>query len=96
MAFEEIGSNVYPKAKIPQMTEDADIVAALKYYHWGQATEPEENSITGGIAFHLDELDERIGDLETDIANVVLKSEIDAKGDLIVGSADNTINHKLE
>ncbi len=92
MAATNIGSSKYPLAKIPAMADAADIQVALKYYHWGQETEP-EGLATAGISKYLDDIDGRIDDLETDIANVVLKSEIDAKGDLIVGSADNTINN---
>jgi len=92
MAATNIGSNIFPEAKIPAMADPADIQVALKYYHWGQATEPEGNP-TSGISKYLYELDGRIDTLETDIDNVVLTSVVDAKGDLIVGTADNTVDN---
>ncbi len=92
MAATNIGSNIYPEAKIPAMADAADIQVALKYYHWGQETEP-EGAATAGISKYLHELDGRIDTLETDIDNVVLTSIVDAKGDLIVGTADNTVDN---
>jgi len=91
MAATNIGSSKYPLAKIPAMADPADIQVALKYYHWGQETEP-EGTATAGISKYLDDLDGRIDTLETDIDNVVLESIVNAKGDLIVGTANDTVN----
>ena len=93
MAATNIGSSKYPLAKIPAMADATDIQVALKYYHWGQETEPETTPAPAGISKYLDELDGRIDTLETDIDNVVLTSIVDAKGDLIVGTADNTVDN---
>jgi len=92
MAATNIGSNKYPLAKIPAMADPADIQIALKYYHWGQETEPETTPAPAGISKYLDELDGRIDTLETDIDNVVLESIVDAKGDLIVGTGANAVD----
>lgn len=92
MAATNIGSSKYPLAKVPQMSDAADIQVALKYYHWGQETEP-EGTATAGISKYLDDIDTRIDDVETDIADVIVDTIIDAKGDLIVGSADNTVDN---
>ena len=48
MAATNIGSSKYPLAKVPEMADAADIQVALKYYHWGQETEP-ESAPTAGI-----------------------------------------------
>jgi len=93
MAATNIGSSKYPLAKIPAMADPADIQVALKYYHWGQETEPETTPASAGISRYLDELDGRIDTLETDIDNVVLTSVVDARGDLIVGTADNAVDN---
>jgi hypothetical protein len=92
MAATNIGSSKYPLAKIPAMADPADIQVALKYYHWGQETEPETTPAPAGISKYLDELDGRIDTLETDIDGVVLESIVNAKGDLIVGTANDTVN----
>jgi len=92
MAATNIGSSKYPLAKIPAMADPADIQVALKYYHWGQETEPETTPAPAGISRYLDQLDERIDTLETDIDGVVLESIVNAKGDLIVGTANDTVN----
>lgn len=91
MAATNIGSSKYPLAKIPAMADAADIQVALKYYHWGQEAEP-EGTATAGISKYLDDLDGRIDTLETDIDGVVLESIVNAKGDLIVGTANDTVN----
>ncbi len=91
MAATNIGSSKYPLAKVPEMADAADIQVALKYYHWGQEAEP-EGTATAGISKYLDDLDGRIDNLETDIDGVVLESIVNAKGDLIVGTANDTVN----
>ncbi len=95
MAATSIGSTgnyPYPLAKMPAMSDAADIQVALRNYHYGQngaltaGTDP-----TAGIAFYLKEIQEDIADLVTADATVVSKTIIDAKGDLIVGSAADTV-----
>jgi len=91
MGASNIGSGKYPLAKIPAMADPADIHVALKYYHWGQATEPDaEANADAGIAHYLDAIDDRIEDIEIDLANVIEDTVIDAKGDLIIGVLTGT------
>ena len=92
MAATNIGSNKYPLAKIPAMADPADIQVALKYYHWGQDTEP-EGLATAGISKYLDDIDTRIDGIVTTVNNIVNKTIIDAKGDLIVGTGDNAVDN---
>lgn len=90
MAVEDIG--VYVPTKIPTLGSDADIQTALRIYHYGSEDfsfntpniAPPENS----IAWRLADLDERIGSVEG--ASGIDAGTINAKGDLIVGTANNT------
>lgn len=91
MAATNIGSSKYPLAKIPAMADPADIQVALKYYHWGQEAEP-EGTATAGIAKYLDDIDTRIDGIDTSLEGVVLESVIDAKGDLLVGTANDIVD----
>jgi len=86
------GNHPYPLAKMPELTDPADIQVALRNYHYGQ------NGVLGagvdataGIAYYLKEIQLDIADLVTADATVVSKTIIDAKGDLIVGSAADTV-----
>lgn len=92
MAATNIGSNKYPLAKVPEMADAADIQVALKYYHWGQETEP-ESAPTAGITKYISDLEDDISTINTTVNNIVNKTIIDAKGDLIVGTADNTVDN---
>ena len=92
MAATNIGSNKYPLAKVPEMADAADIQVALKYYHWGQETEP-ESAPTAGITRYISDLETSVSSINTTINNIVNKTIIDAKGDLIVGSADNAVDN---
>lgn len=94
MAATNIGSSKYPLAKMPAMADPADIQVALKYYHWGQEAEPEGGSpASAGIAHYLDAIDTRIDGIDTTLTNVVEETIVDAKGDLIVGTANNTVDN---
>ena len=88
------GNNPYPLAKMPTLTDAADIQVALRNYHYGQdgALSPGQTP-TAGIAYYLKEIESDIADLVTADATVVSKTVIDAKGDLIVGSADNLVDN---
>lgn len=92
MGASNIGSSKYPLAKIPAMADPADIQVALKYYHWGQEAEP-EGTATAGISKYLDDIDTRIDGIDTSLEGVVLESIIDTKGDLIVGTANDTVDN---
>ncbi len=95
MAATSIGSTgnyPYTLAKMPELTDAADIQVALRNYHYGQngaltaGTNP-----TAGIAFYLKEIEDDIAALVTADTTVVSKTIVDAKGDLIVGSAADTV-----
>jgi len=86
------GTHHYPLAKMPAMSDAADIQIALRNYHYGQDTALATGTPpTAGIAFYLKEIESDIADLVTADATVVSKTIIDAKGDLIVGSAADTV-----
>jgi hypothetical protein len=91
MAASNIGSSKYPLAKIPALADPADIQVALKYYHWGQEAEP-AGTATAGISKYLDDIDTRIDGIDTSLAGVVEESIINAKGDLIAGTANDTVS----
>ncbi len=86
------GNYPYTLAKMPELTDAADIQVALRNYHYGQngaltaGTNP-----TAGIAFYLKEIEDDIAALVTADTTVVSKTIVDAKGDLIVGSAADTV-----
>ena len=92
MAATNIGSSKYPLAKIPEMADAADIQVALKYYHWGQEAEP-GGTATAGISKYLDDIDTRIDNIDTSLAGVVEETVIDARGDLFIGTANNTVDN---
>lgn len=89
MAATNIGSNKYPLAKVPAMADPADIQVALKYYHWGQETEP-ESAPTAGITSYIAAIESSVSSINTTLANVIEDNIVDAKGDLIVGFLTNT------
>ena len=88
------GTHKYPLAKMPTLTDAADIQIALKNYHYGQDTPLASGAVpTGGISKYL-------YDLETSIAGVVSVnnaqislSTIDAKGDLLVGTGNDAVDN---
>jgi len=93
MASETIGT-LYP-TEIPGYADSADIQAAFRLYHYGSSSYDIENSntaelISPSIAYTLNDLQSQITGL--DPAGSVSKSTIDAKGDLILGSAADTVS----
>ena len=86
------GNHPYTLAKMPELTDPADIQVALRNYHYGQngvltaGTEP-----TAGIAKYLYDIETAITALQGVDATVVSKTIVDAQGDLIVGSAADTV-----
>jgi len=94
MAAESIGA-LY-STKIPGYVDNADIQAAFKLYHYGSidyntANANTANLVNPSIAYTLNNLQGQITDL--DASGSVPKSVIDAKGDLIVGSANDTVDN---
>ena len=88
------GTHKYPLAKMPAMSDAADIQIALRNYHYGQDAPLASGATpTAGIAKYL-------YDLETSIAGVVSVnngqisvSTIDAKGDLLVGTGSDAVDN---
>ena len=94
MASETIGT-IYP-TKIPGYVDNADIQAAFKLYHYGSLDYNSSNSdvanlVNPSIAYTLNNLQTQVTDL--DPSGSVSKSVIDAKGDLIVGSANDAVDN---
>jgi hypothetical protein len=94
MAAESIGA-LY-STKIPGYSDNADIQAAFKLYHYGSTDYNTANANTGdlvspSIAYTLNNLQGQITGL--DPAGSVSKSIIDAKGDLLVGSANDAVDN---
>ena len=94
MAAESIGA-IY-STKIPGYADNADIQAAFKLYHYGSTDYNTANANTASlvnpsIAYTLNDLQGQITGL--DPAGSVSKSIIDAKGDLLVGSANDTVDN---
>jgi hypothetical protein len=92
MASENIG-NLYP-TKIPGYVDSADIQAAFRLYHYGSSSYDIENTNTASlinpsIAYTLNNLQTQITGL--DPAGSISKSIFDAKGDLVVGTANDTV-----
>jgi hypothetical protein len=94
MAAESIGA-LY-STKIPGYADNADIQAAFKLYHYGSTEYNTANSNTASlvnpsIAYTLNDLQGQITSL--DPAGSVSKSVIDAKGDLLVGLSNDTVDN---
>jgi hypothetical protein len=94
MASELIGT-LYP-TKIPGYVDNADIQAAFKLYHYGSTDYTTTNSNTANlvnpsIAYTLNNLQGQITNL--DPAGSVSRGIIDAKGDLIIGSANDAVDN---
>jgi hypothetical protein len=94
MAAESIG--VIYSTKIPGYADNADIQAAFKLYHYGStdyntANANTANLVSPSIAYTLNDLQGQITGL--DPTGSVSKSVIDAKGDLLVGSANDAVDN---
>jgi hypothetical protein len=94
MAAESIG--VIYSTKIPGYADNADIQAAFKLYHYGStdynvSNDNVANLVNPSIAYTLNDLQGQITNL--DPSGGVSKSIIDAKGDLLVGSANDAIDN---
>jgi hypothetical protein len=94
MAAESIGA-LY-STKIPGYADNADIQAAFKLYHYGSLDYDTSETdvaelINPSVAYTLNDLQEQITGL--DPAGSVSKSTIDAKGDLLVGLSNDTVDN---
>lgn len=75
-----IGSE-YP-TKIPELSDDADIREAFYLYHYG--------SFSGDQDIQAESISSYLGDLRQDVDGKVPLATLNAKGDIIVATADNT------
>jgi hypothetical protein len=93
MASESIGA-IYP-TQIPGLADIADIQEAFKLYHYGSSaydtanTDPAE-LVNPSIAYTLTDLQDQISGIDT--TGKVSLDTINAKGDLLVGLSDNTVD----
>lgn len=93
MAAESIGTLI--PTKIPGLSDPADIQAALRLYHYGSYTfdtaeDDPANLVSPSIAYTINDLQDQIDAI--DISTAILKSDFNAKGDLLSASADNTLS----
>jgi uncharacterized protein YaiE (UPF0345 family) len=92
MAAESIGSLV--PTKIPGLSDQADIQAALRVYHYGSytfdtaETDPTE-LINPSIAYTINDLQDQIDDLSG--GSAIQATSFNAKGDLLSASANDTL-----
>ena len=91
MASESIGA-IYP-TKIPGYVDNADVQAAFRLYHYGSTTNDTANTNVGilettSIAYALNNLQTQITAITPVDVNI-----IDAKGDLLIGSANNAADN---
>jgi hypothetical protein len=93
MAAENIGTLV--QTKIPGYADAADIQAALRVYHYGSYTfdinedDPAE-LVNPSIAYTINDLQEQIDNV--DLSSAIQKSDLNAKGDLLSASANDTLS----
>lgn len=93
MAAEDIGELV--PTKIPGYADAADIQAALRLYHYGSytfdvnETNP-SNLINPSLAYSIYDLQTQIDNV--DLTAAIQKSDLNAKGDILSASADNTLS----
>lgn len=93
MAAENIGELV--PTKIPGYADAADIQAALRLYHYGSYTfdineDDASQLVNPSIAYAINEIQEQIGNV--DLSAAILKTDLNAKGDLISASANDTLS----
>ncbi len=92
MAAESIGSLV--PTKIPGLSDQADIQAALRVYHYGSytfdtaETDPAE-LVNPSIAYTLNDLQDQIDSVSG--GSAIQATIVDAKGDIIAASAADTV-----
>jgi uncharacterized protein YaiE (UPF0345 family) len=93
MAAESIGSLV--PTKIPGLSDQADIQAALRVYHYGSytfdtaETDPAE-LINPSIAYTINDLQDQIDSISG--GSAIQATSFNAKGDLLSASANDTLS----
>ncbi len=93
MAAEDIGELI--PTKIPGYADAADIQAALRLYHYGSYTfdvneTNAANLINPSLAYSIYDLQTQIDNV--DLTAAIQKSDLNAKGDILSASADNTLS----
>jgi hypothetical protein len=93
MAAEDIGQLV--PTKIPGYADSADIQAALRLYHYGSYTfdineDDTAELINPSIAYTINDIQEQIENI--DLSAAIQKTDLNAKGDILSASADNTLS----
>jgi hypothetical protein len=93
MAVESIGTLV--PTKIPGLSDQADIQAALRAYHYGSYTfdtaeTVAENLINPSIAYTINDLQTQITSLS--VGSAIQATSFNAKGDLLSASANDTLS----
>lgn len=92
MAAESIGSLV--PTKIPGLSDQADIQAALRLYHYGSYTFDTAETDTAelinpSIAYTINDLQEQIDSVSG--GSAIQASIVDAKGDIVAATAADTV-----
>lgn len=93
MAAEDIGELV--PTKVPGYADSADIQAALRLYHYGSYTfdineSNAANLVNPSIAYSINDLQSQIDNV--DLTAAILKTNLNAKGDIISASANDTLS----
>lgn len=93
MAAENIGQLV--PTKIPGYADAADIQAALRLYHYGSYDfdinqDDPAQLVNPSIAYTINDLQTQIDNV--DLTAAVLKTDLNAKGDIISASANDTMS----
>jgi len=93
MAAENIGELV--PTKVPGYADSADIQAALRLYHYGSYTfdineDDPAQLVNPSIAYKLNSLEDQIDNI--DLTSAILKTNLNAKGDIISASANDTLS----
>jgi hypothetical protein len=93
MAAEPIGTLV--PTKIPSLSDQADIQAALRLYHYGSYTfdtaeTNAANLVNPSIAYTLNSMQSQINGLDT--GTTLKQTDFNAKGDILSASANDTLS----
>ena len=88
------GTHKYPLAKMPTLTDAADIQIALRNYHYGQDAPLASGATpTGGISKYLYDIDTQLASIVSVNNGQILVSTVDAKGDLLVGTGNDAVDN---
>ena len=93
MAAESIGTLV--PTKIPSLSDQADIQAALRLYHYGSYTfdtaeTNAANLVNPSVAYTINNIQSQISALDT--GTTLKQTDFNAKGDILSASANDTLS----